>query len=771
MSHSHKPRFTHASVLNWRVLVLVLACGLGSSLVMRKARAHFSAQPAPVRSGVSADAKLATLARAQQAYGQLPLSFEANEGQTDQRVKFLTYGSGYELFLTSGEAVFRLENMKREASVERSHAATSRNAGHLESQILRLKFLGANRSARVSGLDQLAAKSNYFIGSDPAKWRTNVSNYAKVKYENIYRGVDIVFYGNRSELEYDFVVAPGGDLNKIRFAFAGTRVSVDDGGDLILRTQQGEVRQLKPVIYQMVNGSRRIIDGRYLTNGNQVSFEVGTHDKTLPLVIDPSFQYFTYLGGTRGDQGLGIAVDVANCAYVTGYASSTFPTTPGSYQQTFGGGSGVIGSSFDSDVFVTKMNPTGTGLVFSTYVGGAGAEAGRDIKVDPITREVYVTGNTFSENFPTTPGAFQTALNLGVPQGPFNISDAFVIKMDSAGSTLVYSTLLGGSNTDNGFGIDIDAAGNAYVTGNYSGSDFPVTAGAYQTTPAFSNGFVSKLNPNGTALVYSTFIGGNGAGSGFSIAVDSLGDAYVAGTGSFGFSSVTPGAFQTTSPGDNDAFALELNPSGSALIYGTLLGGTNSDEGRGIAVDANGNAYVSGQTASADFPVTPGAFQSTSGGGGSDTFALKLNTDGSALIYSTYLGGSGPEQAGKHLAIDVTGNLFLTGSTGSTDFPIQNGFQPFGGGGNGDPFITMLNTTGTGVVYSSYLGGNGNDIGNAVAVDFTGAAYVTGLTNSTNLATTAGAFQQTHDPTFGDAFVAKIGTVSTPTPTPTPTPT
>lgn len=750
------------------LLGLLLAGVAGLTSLTRKVGAVLAAPSLPESTKAISPAAVpmvttagAAQTRLREAYGQLPISFEVNQGQTDRAVKFLSRGSGYSLFLTPTAAVLRLEIAGARSRNEgnQAHVAGSGKARNLKSSVVRMNFAGANPAPRVIGVDELPGKSNYFIGNH-AQWRTGVSNYARVKYEGIYPGVDLILYGNQRQLEYDFVVAPGADPNRIRLAFEGARqMRLDARGDLVLITSGGAVRQQKPIIYQEVNGSRKSIDGRYVMKGKKkIGFEIAKYDASLPLVIDPTLVYFTYLGGARGDQGFGIAADAFGNAYVTGYASSTFPTTTGAYQENFAGGDGVFGSSFDSDVFVTKLNPAGSGLVYSTYVGGSNAEVGRDIKVDALGN-VYVTGNTFSENFPTTPGAFQTTLNQGVPQAPLHISDVFVFKLNASGSNLVYSTFIGGDNTDNGFGIAVDNVGNAFVTGtygySYNGNPYPVTPGAYQTVQFFNNSFITKLNSTGTALVYSTYLGGTTAASqAFSIALDPAGNAFVAGNASFVFPDVTPGAFQTVSTGDNDAFALKMNQSGTALVYGTLLGGSGSDLGYGIAVDAGGNAYVSGQTASTDFPVTPGAFQTTYGGGPNDTFAAKLNPTGTGLVYSTYLGGSNIEHPGTHLAIDSLGNVYVTGETFSTNFPIQSGFRPFGGA---DPFITMLNATGTGLVYSSFLGGNGNDIGNAVAVDITGAAYVTGLTTSNNLATTPGSYQPTHNPAgVGDAFVLKI---------------
>ncbi|HYY98044.1 MAG TPA: SBBP repeat-containing protein, partial [Pyrinomonadaceae bacterium] len=697
--------------------------------------------------------------------------FEANRGQTDARVRYMTHSGGYSLFLTPSEAVMVLR--RGGAGSDKNVASRNNVKDSARGAVLRIRMLGANRSPEVSGLDALEGASNYLVGRDPSRWRTNVPSFARVLYKDVYPGVDLVYHGDSRQLEYDFRLAPGADPSRVRMSFAGAKgVSVDRRtGELVLKTAAGELRQRAPFAYQEAEGGARLaVESRYVVGrGGEVRFALGAYDRTRALVIDPTFEYFTYLGGSRGDQGMAIAVDSAGCAYVTGYASSTFPTTAGAFQTTFGGGDGTFGGGFDTDVFVTKLNPTGTGLVYSTYVGGKDAEASRDIAVD-AAGNAYVVGNTFSLNFPTTPGAFRTALNNGVVgSGFFQNSDGFVLKLNPAGDALVYSTFLGGSdNSDVAFSVAVDADGFAYVAGdNRSNVGFPTTPGAYQTSPA-GNGFVTKLNQTGTGLIYSTFIGvGSVAAAAHGIAIDAAGNAYVTGGGSEGFP-VTPGAFQTTYAGNFDAYVLKLNPSGSALVYSTLVGGSVDEAGNDIAVDAAGNAYVNGQTKSADFPVTPGAFQTAHTNPAQyDTFAFKLNPAGSALVYSTFLGGSGPEEAGESLALDSSGDLYLTGSTGSAavngfavTFPLKDTLKPYGGGGNGDPFVTVLDPTGSTLLFSSFLGGNGNDIANGIAIDPSRAIYVTGLTGSTNLPTTPGAYLPTHNAAGGDAFVAKIGPVA-----------
>jgi uncharacterized protein (TIGR03437 family) len=540
-----------------------------------------------------------------EAYGKLPLSFEANQGQVDARVKFMARGDGYSLFLTANEAVLALR-----------------------SSVLRMKLAGAHPTPQIKGLDKLPGKSNYFIGRDPRRWRANVPTYSRVRYRNAYPGIDLIYYGNQRRLEYDFVIAPGADPRMIRLAFEGAqRMGVDKGGDLVLQTNVGEIRQLKPVVYQEVNGKREIIAGRYVIKGkHKVGFELGAYDKNRPVVIDPVLHYSTFLGGSSSEEGIGIAVDAAGNAYVTGSTVSTDFPRSNALQPTFGGGDCGFGTPLPCpDAFVTKLNAGGTVLLYSTYLGGNGGESGLDIAVD-ASGQAYVTGVTNSANFPITAGAVQPTFGGGTcfiqP-----CSDAFVVRLNAAGTGLVYSTYLGGNRQESGNGLAVDTSGNVYVTGVTSSRDFPVTPGAFQTlrdgfpTPTgfsevISDVFITKLNAAGNAFVYSTFLGGDSSDAGSDIAIDSAGNVYVTGNTSSSNFPTTPGALGTTPKGNfsiQDAFVSKLNAAGTSLIYSTYLGSVDRENGSGIAVDGAGNAYVTGTTSSTDFPVTTSAFQPTYG--------------------------------------------------------------------------------------------------------------------------------------------------------------
>jgi hypothetical protein len=795
--------------------------------------------PGAVSSGVVSSIRASdpkAQARILEGYGKLPLSFEANQGQADARVKFLSRTGGYTLFLTGDEAVLALRGKAKNrradavghvakgssqglkpaslatsaqssttgtslrgtaepASGPQSFVSQSFVSGHRFSgavssakseaplgaarrdhpatdrtSVLRMKLRHANPAAKVTGADQLAGTSNYFIGNDPAKWRTNVPTYAKVKYEGIYPGIDLVYYGNQRQLEYDFIVAPGADPRRIAFDVRGAKqIRQDARGDLVLKTSAGEIRWHKPVVYQEKNGARQEIAARYaITAANRVGFELAKYDASRPLYIDPLI-YSTYLGGSSNDYGYGIAVDSAGNAYVTGYThSNNFPVAPGAFQPTCGGND----CSTYGDVFVSKINATGSALVYSSYLGGSQVDIGFGIAVDSAG-DAYVTGQTDSVDFPVTPGAFQTVCNGG--SGCNEFGDAFVSKLNPTGSALIYSTYLGGSSSsDDGFGIAVDSAGNAYVVGTTASTNFPVTPGAFQTACGSycSDAFVTKLNPTGSALIYSTYLGGNYLNEGFGIAVDNSGNAYVTGyTWSTDFPT-TPGAFQTACGGAPypyncwDAFVTKFNPTGSALVYSTYLGGSSYDLGFGIAVDSAGNAYVIGGTCSTDFP-TMNPLQPAYGGAScisfvvGDAFVTKFNPTGSALVYSSYLGGSGYDNS-TAIAIDSSSNIYVTGWTESTDFPVTPGaFQTTCGGGsgcgtnNGNTFMAKISPTGSALVYSTYLGGSGGDAGYGIAIDSSGKAYVTGATGSANFPVTPAAFQLANGG-GGDAFVAKI---------------
>ena len=704
--------------------------------------------PGPSAAGPHAGApKLAVAAdptataRVVKSFGRLLPGFEVNRGQVDAQVKFLTRGSGYTLFLTPSEAVLVLRAPDAMPAAGQALVSTAE---------VRMHLAGATAQPRVAGVEKLPGIVNYFLGNDPAQWHADIPTYAEVVYQGVYPGIDLIHHGTQGRLEYDFVVGPGAEPGAIRVEFQGADgIVVDAHGDLVLHTAVGDLRQRKPAIYQDVNGVRRAIAGDYVVLGpRRVGFQVAAYDRSRPLIIDPVLLYSTYLGGSGFEVCYDVAIDATGNAYVAGSTTLTdFPTTTGAVQTASGG---------SADAIVAKVDPTGSGLIYSTYLGGAAADEGYGIAVDGAGN-AYVTGYTSSTNFPTTAGAFRTSFSGNI--------DAFVTKVNANGSTLAYSTYLGGSGYERAPGIAVDAAGNAYVTGFTDSANFPTTPGAIQTNFAGTTDvFVTKVNPSGSGLAYSTYLGGTAADVGYDIVTDAAGNAYVTGyTNSTNFPTTTT-AFQTASSGSLDVFAAKVNPGGSGLVYSTYLGGGAAEEGYGIAVDGAGNAYVTGYTSSPDFPTTPGAFQaafhnSANPDAAYDAFVTKLNPMGSGLVYSTYLGG-GVVDVGYEVAIDADGNAYVTGYTASSNFPTTTGAFQTVQSGYADAFVTKVNPGGTGLLYSTFLGGGNNDLGYGIAVNAAGHILVAGRTASTNFPTTAGALQTGSDGP-GDAFIAKFSSPAT----------
>ena len=537
-------------------------------------------------------------------------------------------------------------------------------AAPLRGHMVRIAMEGANPIV-PRAREELPHRANFFLGDDPARWRTGVRNYAEVVYENAWDGIDVVYRPSPGGVKYDLVVHPGADLADIAFAYEGVDGLAVTPRGLSAETSLGPLRDDLPAAWQ-ASGQPVACAIRPIAE-RTVGYACLGWDGTGDLVIDPLL-YSTFLGGSANDNGfgIGIAVDASGAAYVTSTTYSTdFPTTPGAYDTTHNG---------NWDAFVAKLDPTGGGLLYSTYLGGGGDyDGGTSVAVD-ASGAAYVTGYTESSDFPTTPGAYDTTHNDNL--------DAFVAKLDPTGGGLLYSTYLGGGSHDGGSSVAVDASGSAYVTGwAYSTvpgrPDFPTTPSAFDTTHnGYSDAFVTKLNATGSGLLYSTYLGGGSYEVGYSIVLDVSGSAYVTGyTGSLDFPT-TPGAFDISDNGGHDAFVTKLSPTGSGLLYSTYLGGGNSDGGASITVDAFGGTYVTGYTESSDFPTTPGAFDTTYNGGlgaqAYDAFVAKLNPTGSGLLYSTYLGG-GSRDEGASITVDAFGGTYVTGYTESSDFPTTPG--------------------------------------------------------------------------------------------------
>lgn len=921
----------------------------------------------------------ATKARLSSEYGQLPLAFEANRGQSDGRVKFLARGSGYTLFLTERETILKLRPNERQTE-------------NLSSAVIKMKLAGAKTSPKIVGLDRLSGKANYLLGNDPKRWQTGIESFARVKSEAVYPGVDLIWYGNQRQIEYDFVIAPGARSEKIKMLFEGAQgLKLDGDGSLVLQLEGQELRMLKPVARQVVDGQRCAVSCDYRLDGKQVSFQLGEYDATRPLVIDPVLVYSTYIGGMGFEDAFSVAVDGEGNAYLAGSTDSADFPGPSTIQPT---------KAAQTEAYVMKLNPGGNAVVYATWLGGSGADVANRIVVDAVG-SVVVTGNTSSPDFPLK-DALQTTRN--------GLSDAFVARLNAAGSALLYSTYLGGSGSETGNGVALDASGNLYVMGSTDSLDFPtmnplqaakkgnpvytstnsanswtaassgmtalqtndlavdptnpaiiyaatergvfktVNGGstwakagsqlnitisqvlidptAPMTVYAFNSSLLYKSTdggnnwavastigpilslaiaptspvtlyaatvnsplkstdggmtwmpiPNirppfggstariqsftvdpttpttvyagGLQAVYKTIDGGTtwipqitGFPQGFSFTVNRvvvsrsnpmLIFALFAGNGIYrttnggaNWESVAPpaapssnavpvlaidpinadtiyasttvgGIFKSTNGGTNwqaannglnnlgvralviangspqtilagtstgaDLFLAKLNAAGSALVYSTYLGGSDVDSSGGLVVDANGNAYLAGTTQSKDFP-TANAYQGALKGF-SDAFALKLNPAGTALLWATYLGGDGAD-SGISLAVNGAGNVFIAGITASTNFPTVNAVQPAknpAANNTNDAFVTRFSADGSALDYSTYLGGRAFEIANGIAVDAANNAYITGFTGSTDFPL-LGAVQTLMDRnpetvnnpnlTAGDAFVTRL---------------
>jgi uncharacterized repeat protein (TIGR01451 family) len=666
-----------------------------------------------------------------QIVASLPLSFEQNPGQFNRQAEFAARGAGYNIFLTSTSALLELRQLNSSAY----------------SKTLRLKLQGANTNTAGKGVDELPGRRNYFIGNDPAKWRTNVRTYRAVRYEEVYPGVSLTYYGNQRQLEYDFTIAPGADPKTIRLAFdAGVRPRISDEGDLVLRTSGGEVRQHKPVIYQEIEGQRQLIAGNFvLLDKSHAGFQLGWYDRTKALIIDPTLVYSTYLGGGGDDLGSSIAVDSSNNVYLTGTTSSTnFPT----HNAAFGTNTGL------ADIFVTKIDAAGANIIYSTYIGGSGQDRADGIAIDS-GGNAYVVGriDSASTNFPATVGSFAATYR----GGDF---DGVVFKLNGQGNGLVYSGFLGGEENDSTEGVTVDSSGNAYVTGGTKSTGFPTSVSAYQPTRAGdTDAFLTKINSNGSALLYSSCLGGFGTDRGSGVVIDGSGNAYIAGfTSSSDFP--TENASQNSFGGSFDAFIakFDTNASGAAsLVFCTYLGGSGDDKSYGLAIDSGANnLYLVGQTSSNNFPLLAPAQPAF--GGSFDAFVTRFSTSGTKL-YATYLGGTGDDR-GTGIAVNSAGAAYVTGFTSSTNFPTVTPLQISNGGGF-DAFLAKLNPSGSALLYSTYLGGSANESNtttgtstNPIALDSVSDAYLTGFTSSTNFPTATPL--QPAKAGGQDAFVLKI---------------
>ncbi len=683
-----------------------------------------------------------TKTRIHKSYGKLPLYFIENKGQVDKQVRFYEKSSRHTTYFTRKGVYFSLIK-----------------AGKYEVESLKLNFERANAKPQILPMDKQKHQVNYFIGNDKSKWKNGISTYKTVVYKEVYPGIDVKFYGNNRQLEYDLVLAPGADPSQIKLSYEGIKnLKLDKKGNMEIILAQGSLIQKAPYVYQIIDGKRVMIDGSLKLYNNvgegfipsqkggseqdaplheaqtfAYGFTLAAYDKSKPLIIDPILAYSTYLGGSSIDVGFNLAIDTAGNAYVIGYTSSAdfLLTTP--LQKNKSGG---------QDIFVSKIDATGRRLVYSTYLGGSDTDSGYDIALD-ASGNAYITGRTASADFPMV-----NPLQKSYAGGSY---DTFVSKIDRNGRTLVYSTYLGGNSADSGRGIAVDADSNVYIIGYTQSTDFPLANALQGSLKGAEDAFVSKINSAGSALTYSTYLGGNNRDEALDIAVDTSGNAYIAGwTTSTDFPLAN--TLQGSLKGAEDAFVSKINSAGSALTYSTYLGGNNSDGALGIALDVSGNAYITGRTASTDFPLVNPLQKSYAGN--TDAFISKINSAGSALTYSTYLGGNNSDGA-LGIALDVFGNAYITGRTASIDFPLVNPLQKNYAGGSYDTFVSKINSVGSALAYSTYLGGHSADTGCGIALNTASSAYIIGNTQSTDFPT-LNPLQPIYSGGSYDAFITRI---------------
>lgn len=703
----------------------------------------------------------ATLQRVTATMMGMPLQFEANHGQVDAQVKFLSRGSGYTLFLTPTESVMVLQ--QREATSQRSGGhdplATTEPAP-IKQSVVRMKLEGANPSPAIDGMEQLPGIVNYFIGNDPAKWRTKIPTYAKVQYKEAYPGIDLAYYGNQGKLEYDFIVAPGADPSQIKLAFEGaSEIKVANSGDLMLTTALGEVRLQKPVVYQVEkDGHKTLVAGNYIASPRsekEFGIQLAAYDTSKAIVIDPVIIYSSFIGGLGTDNANDVAVDSSGNAWVTGFASSalSLPAVGSPYDSSYNG---------SNDVFLLKVSPSGTLLVW-TYLGGTFSDHTPALALDGAGN-VWLTGTTGGTTFPITPGALQPVHG--------GSADAFVSKFDPTASVLLYSTFYGSSGAENPRSIAVDPSGSiVHLTGSTTSTSLPgVTAGSVQ--PVFGggpqDGFVAKLNITTGQILYATYLGGTDREDAWKVHVDALGNAHVAGeTRSPNF----PGTALSSIPalasfqpnfggGVQDGFVAKLNPAGTQLIYSTYLGGSGPggvEVLRGLALDSVGQAVVSGNTGATDFPIAGSPFQSVPVG--FDYFVTKFNASGTALVFSTYIGGNGND-FGSVVALDPSDNIYVTGPTTSCQWPSAAHPLQINRCSSGAPFfhvpIAKLNPTGSSLLsLFLFTGSSGVSGGLGIAADAQGSVYVAGVTRASDF-TTQAPFQSIYGGGLEDGFVARV---------------
>lgn len=670
--------------------------------------------------------------RAIESRHNAPLSFEANQGQFDPQVRFVSRGSGSTLFLTGEELVFLFRSSKK------ASAPGSPNADLVRS-VLRLRLGGAGD--RIQGEGKIPSVSNYFLGNDQSNWRTGIPHYSSVRYANVYTGIDLLLHGDsHRQMEFDFLVSPQADPGKISLKFDGIEtLTVGPQGELEMHWQNLQAAFKQPYVFQMIEGKRKKVEASYvIREAGDVGFSLGEYDPAESLVIDPTLIYSTFLGGSGPDEIRDIAVDSAGSTYVAGITfSEDFPLQ---------GGLGTFPGD-PVNAFVSKFNADGDELVYSTYLGGRNFDQANGIAVDS-NGSAYVTGGTESDDFPD-PNSFH-----GNFEGD---RDCFVAKLNLSGAELIYSGFAGGGDRDECTDIDVDQLGQAYVTGYSQSQTLELPNGRLDTgLGGPMDGFLVKVNATGGEVVFWTFLGGEAEDGGEAVRVDSAGaNAFVTGfTSSDDYPTEAP--FQPGLDGVRDAFVTKVAGDGSRVVYSTFLGGGAFDTGNAIDVDSQGNAYVAGSTKSTDFPtVNPfqGTFQGGTTEGTGDGFIARFNPSGSELDFSTYLGGESNDDV-TGISVNPDGEVSFCGETASMNFPTEQPVRGEFAGGLSDAVAGILAADGSGLLFSTFLGGSSQDSASGIATDLDGNLFVSGTTNS-SLFPRLNAFQNVLGGET-DGFVAKI---------------
>ncbi|MGA8837344.1 MAG: SBBP repeat-containing protein, partial [Candidatus Sulfotelmatobacter sp.] len=755
-------------------LAACIAAVVAVALLVLSPISHRAAHASSPSSATSRSASQSTITpaareRLQATFAALPLAFEQNQGQTDPQVKYMARANGYKLYLTSSEAVFTLHKQGGDSEVRRmmmdrriGPAAVKRmlqrRAGQKSTALaatVRMQLLGANPGVELAASDPQGGKVNYFIGNDPAKWRSNVPLFGQVSYRKIYPGIDLAFHGAGRQLEFDYLVAPGADAGSIALAFQGAdKMSTNPAGDLVLTTAAGPVEIHRPVAYQQSNGARQKVDARFvMKKANEVAFAVGSYDHSRQLVIDPTVTYSTYFGGSSADYGLAIAVDGSGNEFVAGATDSS--SIPGWTTAPVGG----------FDVFVTKISSAGA-LLFTTEFGGSSDDFPGGIAVD--STGIYVSGTTDSSDFPVTTGAAQTTFVGGGANGN---NDAFAAKLALTGSSITWATYINGSDSTSGLAVAADTSQNVYVVGETFAPD--LGGGVVNALPNGSainlnsgsgddDGYIVKVNSTGTAFLLVSYIGGSSGDLATGVALDGSGNIYVSGetistdlpvVNALQSKCGTDGTCNTGASGPlDDALVAAIQANLSGYTYLTYYGGSGVDDALAITADSAGDAFITGLTQSSDLVLTTPYQPSLAGT--QNAFVVEINPTGSAATYGTYLGGSGTD-LGLGIALDSSSpaNIYVTGQTSSaTLFPLVNPTQPALSGPT-DAFVTVLSPSQSTALFSTYLGGGGDEdqLSGAIALDATERIYVTGDTDSGNGTTTAFPTTSALDGTYGGA--------------------